>query len=70
MHRRTQSLDARCSCIRGEAIGEERADASVLPLVGDGDRHFGLGAVPHEPPDPHRLTLDDGDENVVVAVDP
>ena len=52
---RAERLDPRRARICGEPVDEQRADAAVLPVVHDRERHLGDSALPHEPRDPHRL---------------
>ena len=69
MHRRVQSLDAGRACVGGEPVGEDRAHAAVLPVVGDREGDIGIGAVADQARNPDRLVVDERDEGVVILVD-
>ena len=64
-----ERVDPRCARVCGEPVDQQRADAAVLPVVRDRERHLGDPAVAHEPRHPHGLALDVGDQHVVVRVD-
>ena len=55
--------------IRREPVGQDRADAAVLPLVDDRKRDVGVGAAANQPGNPDRLAVGERDEHMVIRVD-
>ena len=67
---RAERLDPRRARVSGEPVDQQVADAAVLPVVGDRERHLADPAVAHEPCDPDRLAFDVGEQDVMVRIDP
>ena len=64
-----ERLDPGRAGVLRQALDQHRADAAVLAVVGDRERHLGHLAVPHETRDPDRLAADERHEHVVVGID-